>query len=275
MPDGKPRKWARAGLARALAIANLAVVAALFASGASQATATGGATWTLDVYDARAALWQDPDTSACTSAAAQMMLNMVAYESGAEYMAPPDAFAPRTAPLWQADTSHRTTETLLGYERSNMTMLAASAGTDPHGWRNALNYYGWGSINAGVYRDAGYSTFDAAARAVVSSVARSRHPAGILARSGRHAQIVTGFVATGDDPRIGDNFTIVGVYVTDPLRSAAMRDVWVPLEEWLSGPDTIRFATYLQTDSPYRDVIDGGVGMTEWYGKWVIVSAVR
>ena len=58
---------------------------------------------------------------------------------------------------------------MLSYERSNMTMLAASAGSDPHGWRNALNYFGWGSIKAGAYEDAAYPSFDAAARAVAAA----------------------------------------------------------------------------------------------------------
>ena len=275
MADEWRRKWARAGLARSLAVANLAIVAALLVAGAAQAAAKDGATWTLDVYDSRAVVWQDPDGSACTSAAVQTMLNLVAYESPAEYMAPPDARASRTAPQWRADTSHGMTETLLGYERANMTMLAASAGTDPHGWRNALNYYGWGSINAGVYRDSAYATFDAAARAVVTSLSRSHRPVGILARSGGHAQVVTGFVTAGRDPRVGDDFTILGVYVTDPLRLAALRDTWVSLEDWRSGATTVRFAPYLQADSPYRDGIDGAVGTAEWYGKWVIVNAVR
>jgi hypothetical protein len=82
-------------------------------------------------------------------------------------------------------------------------------------------------------------------------------------------------VATGDDPRIGRDFTIVGVYLTDPLKAAAMRNKWVPLEQWRSGVTAIRFTQYLQNDSPYRDGIDGLVGTTEWYGKWVIVNPVR
>ncbi len=279
MPEGAPGsgrpKWARAGLARTLAIANLVIVAALLLAGAAPASAASTRTWTIDLYDSRAALWQDPDALACTSAVTQMMLNVVAFESRADYMAPPDGRSSRPVPRWHVDTSFETTESVLAYERSNMTMLASSAGTDPHGWRNALNYYGWGSVNAGVYRDTAYPSFDAAARAVVSSLAGTRRPVGILARAGTHAQLVTGFVATGDDPRDGGDFTIVGIYLTDPLKRVGMRDAWVSLEEWRSGTVAVRFAPYLQNDSPYRDVIDGSVGATEWLGKWVIVNPVR
>ena len=97
----------------------------------------------------------------------------------------------------------------------------------------------------------------------------------ILAGAGRHAQVITGYVAVGEDPAISDNFSVAGVYVTDPLRTNAMRDTWVPLETWRSGPSIIRFTPYVQNDSPYRDPIDGNIGTTEWYGKWVIIDAPR
>ena len=35
-------------------------------------------------------------------------------------------------------------DSILAWERSHDT-LAGGSGSDPHGWRNALNYYGWGS----------------------------------------------------------------------------------------------------------------------------------
>ena len=275
MPDGMRRTLRGVELARAGALASLAAATALiFVVSAPMAAASAPATWKADLYDARAAVWQEPDSSACTSAAAQMMLNIVAYESGSDYLLPPDGLAPRTAPRWHVDTSYETMEALLAYERSNMTMLARSAGADPHGWRNALNYFGWGSMNAAVYRDSSYWSFDAAARAVVTAVARSGSPVGILARGGTHAQLVTGYVVTGEDPRVGDDFTIQGVYLTDPLRRVAMRDALIPLEDWRSGPEEVRFSRYLQNDSPYRDGLDGNVGTSEWFGRWVIVNPI-
>jgi hypothetical protein len=89
-------------------------------------------------------------------------------------------------------SSYDTQESSLAFERDNMTMLTSSAGTDPHGWRNAFNYFGWGSLDADVYRDAAYSSFDAAAKVAVSAIATTHKPVGILARAGGHAQRVIG-----------------------------------------------------------------------------------
>ena len=221
------------------------------------------ATWTLDISDPRADRWQDPDFTACTAAATESMLNDIDYTGSA------------TGLVWQTTTSYTDQEAILAFERSNMTMLTTSAGTDPHGWRNALNYYGWGSLTAAMYRDSSYTSFDAASKAVVSALARYHKPVGILARAGRHSQYVVGYKVTGDDPSTGStNFTIVGVDVTDPLQSAGYRDTWVYLMDWRSGAYEIQFAPYLETDSPYQDPIDGQVGTTEWYGRWVIIDPV-
>jgi hypothetical protein len=180
-----------------------------------------------------------------------------------------------TAFLWRTNTTYAQQESILAYARANMTMNPSSAGSDPHGWRNALNYFGWGSMGAGVYRDSAYSSFDAAAKAVVVSLARYHRPVGVLSRAGRHSQIVNGYAVVGDDPRVGDDFAVVGVWVTDPLRSDAMRNTWISSRNWQSGPTGLRFTPYLETDSPFVDRIDGRIGKTEWYGKWVIIDAVR
>jgi hypothetical protein len=192
------------------------------------------------------------------------MLNTIAYDGSA------------SAFVWSATTSYSTQESILAYERAHMTMLPSSAGSDPHGWRNALNYYGWGSVNAGVYRDASYGSFDAAARAAVSAMARTHKPVGILAHAGGHAEFVTGYVVTGADPKTGSMaFSISSVDLTDPLRSDGRRDTSITLAQWRSGGTWVRFSAYKETDSPYTDPIDGRVGRSEWYGKWVILEPVR
>jgi hypothetical protein len=221
------------------------------------------ATWTLDISDPRADRWQDPDLTACTAAATASMLNDIYYTGSASGL------------VWQPTTSYTDQEAILAYERANMTMLTTSAGTDPHGWRNALNYYGWGSVTAAVYRDSSYGSFDTAAKAVVSALARYHKPVGILAHAGRHSQYVVGYMVTGDDPSTGStNFTIMGVDLTDTLQSAGYRDTWVYVADWRSGSASIQFSPYLETDSPYQDPIDGQVGTTEWYGKWVVIDPV-
>ena len=221
-------------------------------------------TWTLDVYDARADRWQNPDFTACTAAATESMLNTITWAGSASGF------------VWQPNTTYDMQESILAFERGNMTMLDSSAGSDPHGWRNALNYYGWGSIDAGVYRDSSYSSFDAATKAAVSALATHHKPVGILARSGTHGQFITGYQVTGADPSTGSsNFTIVGVDLTDPLQSVGYRDTWITIADWSSGGTWIRFSQYLETDSPYADPIDGQIGKSEWYGKWVIIDPVK
>jgi hypothetical protein len=216
------------------------------------------------LFDGRAERWQDPDYTACTAASTESMLNTVAFAGSASGL------------TWSATTSYDVQESILAYERANMTMLASSAGSDPHGWRNALNYFGWGSIDAGVYRDASYGSFDAAAKATVVAIATTHKPVGILAHAGAHAEFVTGYKVTGADPATGSSaFTIVGINLTDPLRSNGHRDTWITLDQWRSGSTWIRFSAYRETDSPGQDPIDGQVGRSEWYGQWVIIAPVK
>ncbi len=227
-------------------------------------SSTGSVTWTFDLFDGRADRWQNPDLTACTAASTESMLNTISYA------------APASGFVWQPTTSYSTQESILAFERAHMTMLTSSAGTDPHGWRNALNYYGWGDITAGVYRDSAYTSFDAAAKAAVSALATYRKPVGILARSGRHGQVITGYQVTGADPSTGSSdFSIVGVDLTDPLESAGYRDAWISYAEWQSVGSWVRFSQYLEADSPYQDPIDGQVGNDEWYGNWVIIDPVK
>ena len=222
------------------------------------------AVYTSDLSDPRADRWQDPDYTACTAAATMSMLNAISYAST-------DATL-----TWQPTTSYTTQESILAYERANMTMLTSSPGTDPHGWRNALNYDGWGSINAGVYRDSAFDTFDDATKAAVSALARYHKPVGILSLAGAHAMYLTGYETYGDDPSTGSlNFTIVGVDFTDPFQSNAHRDTWLTLDDWENGGTWVRFLPYLETDSPYTDPVDGQIAYNEWYGKWVIIDPTR
>jgi len=110
----------------------------------------------------------------------------------------------------------------------------------------------------------------------VSALATHHKPVGILARSGTHGQLITGYQVTGADPSTGSsNFTIVGVDLTDPLQSVGYRDAWITIADWSSGGTWIRFSQYLETDSPYADPIDGQIGKSEWYGKWVIIDPVK
>ncbi len=231
-------------------------------------------TWTFDMYDARAVRWQDPDVTACTATAAQIMLNMAVYWRDYTSLAA-SVPSPAQPVKWTADISYARQEAVLAFERKNTTQVLTDGGADAHGWRNALNYYGWGSLRAGVFKDETFTTFDAAAKATVRAVALYRKPVGILAWAGQHAQVVSDYKVQGEDPRTGStNFTILGVYITDPLRSDGYRNLYVPLASWRSGISHIRFVTYQMTNSPYVDPLDGHQGNAEWDGRWVIVAPI-
>jgi hypothetical protein len=219
----------------------------------------------VNLYQAAAVRWQDPDTTACTAASALGMLNTIFYSGSDPSM------------VWHPTTKFAAQESILAYERAHMTMSLTSPGSDPHGWRNALNYYGWGSINAGVYVDAAYSSFDSAAKAAIVALAQTRKPVGILAEYGRHAEFITGYKVTNADPATGSlDFTILGVYLTDPNRSGHRSDSWISYTAWRTGPFRVQFFPYEQADSPRRDKVDGRVAAwREWLGKWVIIAPVK
>ena len=193
-----------------------------------------------------------------------IMLNLSTYTSG-----------PTRPVHWRPSTSYSLQESILAWERRHTTQLLSWGGADAHGWRNALNYFGWGSMRAGVYRDQAFDSFDEAARATVISIALYRKPVGILAWGGVHAQLVSGYKVSGEDPRTGSaKFTVLGVYLTDPLKRDAYRDRYVDLATWRSGGKRIKFIAYKMTNSPYVDPIDGNKGNAEWDGRWVIVAPV-
>jgi hypothetical protein len=231
--------------------------------------------WTLDLFDKAGLRHENPDAAACTAASVQTSLNLIASHGGETQ--------------WSATTTYEMQETILAYERSNMTLPTTSIGSDPHGTRNALNYFGWGSMQAGVFVDAAYATFNAAAKAVVSSIARTHKPAIVFAWMGGHSQLVTGYQVRGKNPAVSDDYIVLGIYLTDPFVGTASlvydganhkinaigADTWVALANWKSGPDAVQFSRYWQVDSTLTDAIDGRVGRREWYGKWVVVLATR
>ena len=154
---------------------------------------------------------------------------------------------------------------ILSFARSHDTLSAGRPGSDPHGWRNALNYYGWGGAalvdsSKRVYDDHAYTSFDAALKEAVTSMARFRKPVGVLARAGHHAQVATGYVVTGEDPATSDNFVVNGLYVTDPLASAGIVNRYVTRATLLSGNLRYRFQTYREADSPLTTRIRPAIG---------------
>ena len=223
--------------------------------------------WIGNLYDGRAVRYQQPDPYACTATAALMMLNMSAYIDG--HNTP--GFA------WSPTISYTTQSAILAWERDHMTEpTSGTAGSDPHGWRNALNNFGWGAVDADVYRDLAFDDFDTAVRSAIVSAAQFGKPAGLLMLNGFHAAVLNGWDVTGDDPRTGStNFTVNGIYLTDPWSATAHRNYFVSRAALLNGATWVKFGRYLETDSTIPDPVDGNVGRDEWLNRYVIIAAVR
>ena len=221
--------------------------------------------------------FQDPNWAACTAASARTMLNLVAVRgTGGEGFG------------WRPTISNESRDAILRWERSHDT-LVGGRGSDPHGWRNALNFYGWGPARmlAGsrVYDDFAYNSYDAAMKATVRALAATRKPVGMLGWRGAHAQMITGYYGLVGDPFARDAagkyrnaFSVRGFYITDPLR--ASRIVNRPTAYATLRYTTnyrLRFQRYYETDSRYDDPYTPGYRRSrdEWYGRYVVVLPVR
>lgn len=243
--------------------------------------------WSKNLYVSNAFLYQDPYGTACVSAAAMIMLNTIAYRQ-----------AGGTGFTWtpyrvKSNTSNprdvRDMTSIQWFARAHDTLSPSGSGSDAHGWRNALNYYGWGMSAMTdparrVYDDLQYTSYSTAVRAAVKAIARFGKPVGIVGWAGRHAQVMTGYVVEGENPATSDAWVVRYIYLSDPLRSNAMVNVRISNWAFQSGNLKARFQAYRETDSPYDDVYTSGwrrssvapsTGTSEWYRRWVILAPVR
>jgi hypothetical protein len=247
--------------------------------------AVGLSTYSRNLWVREAFMYQDPYATACTAASTMIMLNTIAYRKtgGRGFIWTPYRVKNSSDPANLRDMT-----SILSFERANDSMATDTSGSDPHGWRNALNYYGWGDAAKDParmpYMDKAYRSFDSALRAAVKAIARRRMPVGLLGWGGRHAQVMTGYVVFGEDPRTSDRFTVRYVYLSDPLRRDAVVNRKLSYDAFRSGAMTYRLRRYLQTDSALDDPFVAGriagsirptLGPSEWYGRWVVVLPVR
>ena len=245
------------------------------------------ATWTKNLYTSKAFMYQDPYGSACTAAASMIMLNTVAYRSsgGAGFKWTP--YKVKNNTVNKSDPRDMTS--ILWFEKSHDTLSASGSGSDPHGWRNALNFYGWGSgamtdPAKTVYQDLQFTSYDAAVHAAVRAIATYDMPVGIPTWAGRHAQVMTGYVVDGEDPAISNAFVVRYVYISDPLYADHYVNAKITNNGFRSGNLKVRFQRYRETDSPYDDGYTAGwrrssvspaKGPSEWYYRWVIIAPIR
>jgi hypothetical protein len=269
---------------RGIAAAVLAVV--IMATAWPPPPTAAASTWSRNLWVPSAYVSQDPYWTGCAAAATMFMLNVIALRGtgGTGF-----AWTPSRTKRSPDPADDRDLTSILAFARANDTLRATGLGTDAHGWRNALNAYGWDETATTdptrmVYRDRAYRTFAGAVRAAVKAIARRGMPVGILGWAGGHAQVMTGYVVTGADPRVSDDFAVTAVYLSDPLRSNDLVNRRISWASLRGGAPKLRFRAYRETDSPYDDWLDAGTiassirpttGRSEWYGRWVLVLPVR
>jgi hypothetical protein len=213
--------------------------------------------------------YQDPDMTACVATSTMIMLNEVAANGrrGSGFR-------------WVTSTTLARQRSILRWARAHDTLEPGPGGTDPNGWRNALNQYGWGTytdpatMTYQVFADLAYDT---SLKRAVAAMARYHRPVGMLGWAGGHAQVLHGYVVYGQDPAKSMHFTVLSVYLTDPLKRDAMRNVRISAARLATGLLRYRFRRYAQRDSPYDDPYTTGylAAFRGWYGRFVIVAPVR
>jgi hypothetical protein len=231
----------------------------------------------MNLFVASGFRYQDPNLSACTATSTMDMLNFIKLRGtgGSGFR-------------WTTTLSGTKRDSILAWERTHDT-LAGGYGSDPHGIRNALNYYGWGSgtLTSGfrVYDDASFWTFDGAVKRAVRAMVQARKPVVLLAWAGQHAQMMVGYYGLIGDPFAKDSlgrytnaFSVGGFYLADPLQSQAFVNKAISYGTLRTTTNMkMRYRPYLETDSPYDDPYTPGTkpARDEWYNRFVIVAPLR
>ena len=189
---------------------------------------------------------------------------------------------------WLTTNAGSVRDSILAWERRHDTMTGGH-GSDPHGWRNALNFFGWGPLalvaGARVYDDVSFGSFDAAMKAAVRALVATGKPVGLLGWRGAHAQMITGYYGLTGDPfardlagRYTNAFSVAGFYLTDPLRSSnAVNRMRSYSSLRLTMNYRLRFQRFYETDSRLDDIYTPGfrIAKSEWYKRFVLILPIR
>jgi hypothetical protein len=191
LPTGPPRET-RARLPQAVAALALAVLVGAGGAFAQPQQAAAAGRFELDLYRsgdfvAQTNLYQ------CVGASMQMMINMVASRD--------DRSATTQHELWLLSRRYSPPRPG-GIERR---------GSSVWGWAEGLNQIGYGP-----YVVVGFPTIEEATRGAALAIRRTGKPVGLLVWRGRHAWVMSGFLATAD-PLATDEYAVTHVDVLDPL----------------------------------------------------------
>ncbi len=126
-------------------------------------------------------------------------------------------------------------------------------GSDPLGWSKAATYYSRYTSRPTTYRWEAYSTASTALRRAAKQIALTRKPVGLLVWHGRHAMVMTGFVASAN-PAHASSWTLSSIWVSDPYGYSR--------RSYSAGSTPLN--RYLETDaSAWYD--------KQWYGKYIVI----
>lgn len=227
----------------------------------------GAVTYTKNLFVSSAFAWEQISGD-CVPASTEMMLNFILKKGTKSY-----GF------IWSFNATYDRLLTIKSWEKSHDT-LPSGNGTDPNGWRNGLNHYGWGSYtdpSLMTYKVKAYDTYGSAVRGAIQAIAKYNKPVGILGHAGSHAQVLNGYEIYGQNPTTSTDFKINYVYLTDPLKSDNILNKKISNYNFHYGDLVYRFRAYKWTDSTVDDPYTSGsyVASNDWYGKWVIIAPVR
>ncbi len=155
-------------------------------------SADGATRFTLDV-SRRGDFVAQTNFVQCVGASMQMMLNMI--EPGADRTASTQLKLQKLARSWSGSRPD-------GRQRQ---------GASVRGWAAGLNILG-----AGPYRLVGEESLSQAVKTAARAIAATGRPVGLLVWRGRHAWVMSGFVATADPNKTND-FKVTRAIVHDPL----------------------------------------------------------
>jgi hypothetical protein len=205
------------------------VLGFVLVAGLAPAKTDAATAFTFDVFFGSGYEHQVDDRT-CTAASTAMMLNFI---------------AGRDLGLSQLS--------ILQYEQPRDALNdKKQRGSDPLGWSRALTYFAPRTGKSFTYNWEAYTSESAALKRAAMQIAVTRKPVGLAIWNGRHAVVMTGFVASRD-PRLGA-FTLTYVWISDPYGSSHKRYTAAgsPLDPYLE----------LDATSAYDKA---------WYRKYVIV----
>jgi hypothetical protein len=139
----------------------------------------------------------------CVGTSVQMMLNII--HPGADRTRRTQKRLQNLARAWSGPTPN-------GFERR---------GASVRGWAASLVIH-----RAGAYKVVGADGLQQAMKIAATAIREYKRPVGLLVWRGRHAWVMSGFVATGD-PLLSKSWRVTKAYILDPLYPHG-DDVWGP-----------------------------------------------